>query len=97
MDNYKEFLKQVSGKKDCVDQQLSKSTVKYVDKNRKVLLFITDAIKTIIRMGVLMRGYRVHSRYQPDVVEPAIIQGLAISLNSSILQFDRETKLWGII
>ena len=34
-DNYNEFLKQVCGKKDPVDQQLSKSTVKQVEKNKK--------------------------------------------------------------
>ena len=42
MHNYQEFLKQVSGKKDPVDMQLGKSTVKQVDKNRKVLLSIID-------------------------------------------------------
>ena len=71
MDSYKEFLKQVSGKKDPVEQQLSKSTVKQVDKNRKVLLSIIDAIKTIGKMGVPLRGHRDDSRYQPDVGEPA--------------------------
>ena len=58
MDNYKEFLKQVSGKKDPVEQQLSKSTVKQVDKNRKVLLSIIDAIKAIGKVGVPFRGHR---------------------------------------
>ena len=33
MDNYKELLKQFSGKKNPVEQQLSMSTVKQVDKN----------------------------------------------------------------
>ena len=33
MDNYKEILKQFSGKKNPVEQQLSKSTVKQIDKN----------------------------------------------------------------
>ena len=70
MDNYKEFVKQVFGKKDTVEQQLSKSTVKQVDKNRKVLLSIIDAIKTIGKMGVPLRGHRDDSRYQPDVGEP---------------------------
>ena len=32
MDKYNKFLKQVSGKKDPVDQQLRKSTIKQVDK-----------------------------------------------------------------
>ena len=71
MDNYKEFLKQVSGKKDPVEQQLSKWTVKQVDKNRKALLSIIDAIKTIGKMGVPLRGHRDNSRYQPDVGEPS--------------------------
>ena len=71
MDNYKEFLNQVSRKKDPVEQQLSKSTVKHVDKNRKVLLSIIDAIKTIGKMGVPLRGHRDDSRCQPDVGEPA--------------------------
>ena len=63
MDNYQEFfLKQVSGKKDPVEQQLSKSTVKKVDENRKLLLSIIDAIKTIGKMGVTLRGYRDDSR-----------------------------------
>ena len=69
MDNYQEFLKQISGKKDPVEQQLSKSTVKQVDKNRKVLLSIIDAIKTIGKMGVPLRGRRDDSRHQPDVGE----------------------------
>ena len=77
MDNYKEFLKQVSGKKNPVDQQLSKSTVKQVDKNRKVLLSIIDAIKTIGKMGVPLRGHRDDSRYQPDVGEPANHPGVS--------------------
>ena len=71
MDNYQEFLKQISGKKDPVEQQLSKSTVKLVDKNRKVLLSIIDAIKTIGKMDVPLRGHRDDSRYQLDVGEPA--------------------------
>ena len=36
MDNYNEFLKQVSGKNEPLDQQLSMSILKQVDKNRKV-------------------------------------------------------------
>ena len=71
MDDSKEFLKQVSGKKDPVEQQFSKSTVKQFDKNRKVLLSIVDAIKTIGKMDVQLRGHRDDSRYQPDVGEPA--------------------------
>ena len=70
MNNYKDFLRQVSGKKDAVEEQLSKSTVKQVDKNRKVLLSIIDAIKTIGKMGIPLRGYRDDSNYQPDVGEP---------------------------
>ena len=66
MDKYKEFLKQVSGKKDLAELQLSKLTVKQVDKNRKVLLSIIDAIKTIGKMGVPLRGHRDDSRYQPE-------------------------------
>ena len=72
MDSYKEFLKQVSGKKDPVDQQLSKSTVK------KVLLSIIDAIKTIGKMGVPSRDHRGNLRYQPDVGEPANHPGVRI-------------------
>ena len=34
-DNYNEFLKQVCGKKNPVDQQLSKSNLKQVEKNKK--------------------------------------------------------------
>ena len=75
MDNYKEFLKHVSGKKDPVDQQLSKSTVKQVDKNRKVLLSIIDVIKTIGKMVVPLRGHTDDSSYQPDVGEPVNYPG----------------------
>ena len=32
---------------------------------------IIDAIKTIGKMGVRLRGHRDDSRYQPDVGEPA--------------------------
>ena len=71
MDNYKEFLKQVSGTKDPVEQQLSKSSVKQIDKSRKVVLSIIDAIKAIGKMGVPLRAHRDDSRYQPDVGEPA--------------------------
>ena len=69
MDNYKGFLKQVSGKKDPVKQ---------IDKNRKVLLSITDAIKTIGKMGVPLRGHRDNSRHQPDVGEPENHPGVGI-------------------
>ena len=71
MDNYKEFLKQLSWKKDPVDQKLSKSTDKQLDKNRKVLLSIIAVIKTIGKMGVQLRSHRDDSRYQLDVGEPA--------------------------
>ena len=67
MVNYKDFLKQVSGKKDPVKQQISKSTVKQVDKNRKVLLSVIDAIKTIDKMDLPLTGHRDDSTYQPDV------------------------------
>ena len=55
MDVYKQFLKQVSGKKDAVDQQLSEAIVEQVDKK---LLSIIDAIKTIGKMSVPLRGER---------------------------------------
>ena len=71
MDSYKEFLKQVSGKKDPVEQKLSKSTVKQVDKHRKLVLSTTDTIRTICKMGVPLRDNRDDSRYQHDVGEPA--------------------------
>ena len=51
----KQFLKQVSGKKDFVDQELSKSTVNQVDKNRKVLLSVIDVINTIGKISVPLR------------------------------------------
>ena len=70
MDYYQGFLKQISGK-DPVEQQLSKSTVKQVDKNGKVLLSIIDAIKTIGKIGVPLISHRDDSRYKPDVGEPA--------------------------
>ena len=70
MENCQEFLKQDSGK-DPVEQQLSKSTIEQVDKNRKVLLSIIDVIKAIGKMSVPLRGHRDDSRYQPDVGEPA--------------------------
>ena len=71
MDNYKEFLKQVSATKDPVEQQLSKSSVNQIDKSRKVVLSIIDAMKAIGKMGVPLRGHRDDSRYQPDVRKPA--------------------------
>ena len=67
MENCKEFLKQSSGKKGSVDKKLSKPTDKQVDKNGKILLSIIDAIKTIGKIGVPLRGDRDDSRYQPDV------------------------------
>ena len=48
-------------------------------------------------MGVPLRGHRDDSRYQPDVGEPTNHPRVGNFLNSSNLQFDRETKLWGII
>ena len=71
MDSYKDFLKQVSGKKNPDEQQLSKSNVKHVVQNRKFSLSITDAIKTIGKMGVPLRGHGDDPRYKPDVGEPA--------------------------
>ena len=99
MDSYNELLKQVSWKKDPVEQQLSKSTVKQVEKNRKILLSITDAIKTVGKIWVPLRCYRNDSRYQPDVGEPANHRGGGEvgNLNLSVFQFNRETKVWCII
>ena len=104
MDSYNELLKQVSWKKDPVEQQLSKSTVKQVEKNRKILLSITDAIKTVGKIWVPLRCYRNDSRYQPDVGEPANHRGgrgggggEVGNLNLSVFQFNRETKVWCII
>ena len=71
MDNYKGFLIQFSGKKDLIDQQLTKSTVKQNDKNRKVLLSIIDAIKGIDKMGLPLRSHRDISSYHRNVGEPA--------------------------
>ena len=75
VDNYREFLKQVFGEKDPFEQQLTKASIKQVDKNRKVLLPIIDAIKTIGKMGAPLRGHRDDSRYQPDVGEPTNYPG----------------------
>lgn len=58
MGNCREFLKHVSGRKDPVDQQLGMWTVKQVDKNRKVWLPIIDAIKTVGKVGVPLKGHR---------------------------------------
>ena len=43
-----------------------------------------------------MRGRKDDSRYQPDVREPENHPGVGNSLNLSILQFDRESKFWGM-
>ena len=89
------YMKQVLGKKVRVDQQLSKSTVKQVDRIRKALLSITDAIKTIGKMGLSLEGHRDNSRHQ-DIGESAYHAG-ASNLNSLILHFEREIKLCNIL
>ena len=97
MDNYKELLKQVSGKKDPVDQQLSKSTIKQVGKNKKVLFTIIDAMKTKGKMGVPLRGHRDDSRYQPDVGEPANHPGVCNFIEFINFAVRLGHQIWGII
>ena len=46
------------------------SVVIWVNRNIKVLLKITDAIKAVARVGLSCIGYGNDPRYQPDVREP---------------------------
>ena len=55
---------------------MSKSPVKQVNKNKNVLSSIIDAIKTIGKMGVPLRGHRDDSKYQSDVEEPTYHSGV---------------------
>ena len=76
MENYERFLRELSGKQEPVNMQVTKPTQKKCERNKNVLLSITDIIKTIGRMGIAVRGHRDDSKYYPDVGEPSGHGGL---------------------
>ena len=59
----KAFLKELSGKQELVNMQVTTATQKKCERNKNVLLSIIDIIKTIGRMGIALRGNEIPSRY----------------------------------
>ena len=59
MENYKSLLRELSGKQELVNMQITMPTQKKVwcEGNKNVLLSIVDIIKTIGRMGITLRGH----------------------------------------
>ena len=76
MENYESILRQLSGKQEPVNMQVTKPTQKKFERNKNVLLSIIDIIKAIARMGIALRGHRDDSKYRPDVGEPSGHGGL---------------------
>ena len=65
MENYNSFLRELSGKQETVNMQVTKTTQKKCERNKNVLLSIIGIIKSIGGMGISLRGH-----YHPDVGEP---------------------------
>ena len=76
MENYESFLRQLSGKQEPVNMQVTKPTQKKYKRNKNVLLSTIDIIKTIGRMGIALRGHQDDSKYHWDVGEPSGLGGL---------------------
>ena len=69
MENYESFLRELSGKQETVDMQVTKPTQKKCERNKNVLLSIVDIIKTIGSLDIALRGHWDDSKYHPDVGE----------------------------
>ena len=76
MANYESFLTELYGKQEPVNIQVTKPTQKKCERNKNVLLSITDIIETIERVGIALRGHRDDSKYHPDVGQPSGHSGL---------------------
>ena len=57
MENYESFLRELSGKQETVDMQVTKPTQKKCERNKNVLLSIVDIIKTIGSLDIALRGH----------------------------------------
>ena len=71
MENYESFLRELYGKQETVNMQVTKPTQKSYERNKNVLLSIIDIIKTIGKMGIALRGHRDDSKYHPDIGQPS--------------------------
>ena len=71
MENYESFLRELYGKQETVNMQVTKPTQKSYERNKNVLLSMIDIIKTIGKMGIALRGHRDDSKYHPDIGQPS--------------------------
>ena len=53
----KAFLRELSGKQEPVNMQVTRLTQKKCERNKKVLLSIIHIIKAIGSMGIALRGH----------------------------------------
>ena len=87
MENYESFLRELSGKQEPVNMQVTKPTQKKCERNKNVLLSIIDIIKTIGRMGIALRGQRDDYKYHQNIGEPSGLGRLGNFLELVNLKF----------
>ena len=52
----------LSGKQELVNMQVTKPTQRKFERNKSVLLSVSDIIKTIGKMGIALRDHQLPSR-----------------------------------
>ena len=75
MKNYSSFLNEMAAKVVPVNVQVVQ-TSEQTKKNNRILLSITDLLKTAGRMGIPLRVHRDDSQYHPEFGEPATHAGV---------------------
>ena len=68
-------MNEMAGKVVPVNVQVVQ-TSEQTKKNNKILLLITDLLKTAGQMGIPLRGHRDDSKYYPEVGELATHAGV---------------------
>ena len=98
MKNYSSFLNEMAGKVVPVNVQVVQ-TSEQTKKNNRILLSITDLLKTAGRMGIPLRGHRddcqYHSQYHPEFGEPtthAVVGNFFELLNLVVCQGNKDVK-----
>ena len=94
MKNYSSFLNEMAGKVVPVNVQIVQ-TSEQTKKNNRILLSITDLLKTAGRMGIPLRGHRDDFQYHPEVGElitHAVVGTFFEFLNLAVCQGNKDAK-----
>ena len=91
---YSSFLNEMAGKVVPVNVQVVQTSEQTKMSNR-ILLSITDLLKTAGRMGILLKGHRDDSQYHPEVGEPTtdtVVGNFFELLNLAVCQGNKDVK-----